>query len=287
MRILLTGAGGFLGSHLLRMLVDRHEVTAIGRQPPAAAGGAVRWIRADLSVSIELAELPSRVDAVVHLAQSRRYRDFPDGALDVFRVNLAATAELLDYARRAGAHTFLLASTGSVYGPQAGPLAEHDAALAEDFYPMSKLAAELLLRPYARYMSVCALRLFTLYGPGQAGMLVANLIERVRRGEPLTVAGNDDGPSFNPTYVEDAAAVLSHALDAKWTGTINVAAPQTVTLRQLGSVIGEIVGRAPLFRRTEGAASISPVPDLSRLAKIYRMERFRPIRDGLRLTISP
>ena len=77
-----------------------------------------------MSELFEPTHLPSHIDGVLHLAQSHAYRDFPAGAVDMFRVNVASTASLLEYARRAGASRFYLASTGSVYEPYTRGMAE-------------------------------------------------------------------------------------------------------------------------------------------------------------------
>src|SRR5262245_66645035 len=114
MRVVVTGAAGFIGSALLRRLAG-HEVIAVIR-PGCTVAGA-ECIPLDLSQPLDVALLPSRIDVVIHLAQSSRARIFPQGAADAFAVHVASTAALLDWATRAGASRFCLVSTGSVYEP--------------------------------------------------------------------------------------------------------------------------------------------------------------------------
>jgi UDP-glucose 4-epimerase len=101
-RVLVTGATGSIGPHLIRRLAPGNEVFAISRHVDPELD-RVEWIRPDLSRPLDHAALPGGVDAVAHLAQSERYRDFPDGATDLFAVNVRSTASLLEYARGAGA----------------------------------------------------------------------------------------------------------------------------------------------------------------------------------------
>ena len=115
MRVLVTGANGFVGRRLLETHSGGHELVALARTRGPELPG-VEWIEHDLVEPLADARLPDRIDAVIHLAQSRRYREFPEGARDVFEVNTRSTFELLEYARRAGARSFVFASTGGVYG---------------------------------------------------------------------------------------------------------------------------------------------------------------------------
>jgi len=248
-RILVTGSTGLLGVRVVELgAALGHEMRAVGRSASRAAQGNVHSIAMDLSQPLDRSALPPRVDAVLHLAQSRRFREFPEGAKDVFAVNVARTAELLDYAHSAGASHFVLASTGGVYAPSATPLTE-DSPLATEpaFYPASKLAAELLAHPYAGLMTVAILRFFFIYGPGQASdMLMPRLVSTVREGRAIRLQGTD-GLSFNPIHVDDAAAATLAAVSLKDSATINVAGPVSVTLREIGEIIGAGLDKQPRF----------------------------------------
>ncbi|HEV2776084.1 MAG TPA: NAD(P)-dependent oxidoreductase [Solirubrobacteraceae bacterium] len=234
MTILLTGATGFIGRHLLALLAGDQEVVALARRaPPAALAGTATWTLQDLAAGLDPSGLPARVDTVVHLAQSNRYRDFPEGASDVVAVNVGAVVDLLDYARAVGARRFVLCSTGGVYGFRAGVAREDDPVAPDGFYAGSKYAAELLLAPYRALLQTVVVRPFFVYGAGQRGMLVAGLAERVLRGEPVTIAG-DPGLRVNPIHVEDAARAIAAAAGAEATvDVVNVAGDETVTLRDI------------------------------------------------------
>lgn len=243
MRVLITGAGGFIGARLLDRLADGHEVFALARR---TAGGREapgrRWIEQDLSLPLDYSRLPPKVDAVIHLAQSRLYRQFPEGAEDVFGVNVGGTFRMLEYARRAGAERFVFASTGGVYGYGREKFSETDAVRPLNFYLSSKYAAELLLENYKRFFGAVVFRLFFVYGPGQRGMLVPTLVDRVVRGETVVVEGAR-GLKVNPIYVDDAVSAFEAALRLPGSALVNVAGDEAVTISELVGLIERAAGR--------------------------------------------
>lgn len=272
-KLLITGARGLLGSHLVPLLGERWEVVALDRDV------------ADLARPLDAAALPPRIDAVVHLAQSSRFRDFPDGARDLFEVNLARLAQLLDHARRAGAGHFVHASTGSVYARSAAPLTEDMPTAPPDsigFYPATKLAGELLAQSYAPFMTVGSLRYFFIYGPGQRhDMLVPRLIDSVGSGKPVTLQGHD-GLRLNPVHAADAAAATAAALALERSAIVNVAGPETLSIRAMAEAIGERLGVEPRFAAAEGEPG-DLVADTARMRALLSVpeRRFRDQLDEL------
>ncbi len=254
--IVLTGGSGFLGSLVLRRLSERGEevvaLTRPGTTPSRIAG--VRWIEQDL-IGPLADSLPNHATAVVHLAQSRRFREFPDGAVEVFDVNASATVRLLDYARRADAIAFVYASSGAVYEPGPKPVAETDAARPGSFYAISKLAGEHALEQFRTHFKAHSLRFFFIYGPGQRNMFIPGLIERVRDGRDVTLAG-PKGISVNPVYIGDAAAAVIASLDLDRSRTLNVAGPDIVAVRDIAELTGRLVGVSPSFTVHEPASDL-------------------------------
>jgi UDP-glucose 4-epimerase len=283
MTVVVTGGTGFLGAALLELLGARgEEVIALvrpGAQTPDIRG--VRWLAQDLAAPLR-AELPASADAVVHLAQSRRYREFPEGVLDVQAINVGMTVELLDYARGAGAHTFVYASSGAVYASGAEPVRETDVPRPGNFYAASKLAGELAVEQYRALLRAHVLRFFFIYGPGQRNMFIPGVLGRIRDGSDVTLAGTD-GIRVNPVYVGDAAAAVAATLELADSATLNIAGPDVVSLREIAEIGGRLVGRAPSFATTD------PQPDL--VASIDRMRAVvgapeLGFEEGLRRTVE-
>jgi UDP-glucose 4-epimerase len=285
-RILVTGANGFIGSHLLSQLEPRHELFALARTPPAtAARPAIRWIAHDLTQPLEAAGLPASLDAVVHLAQSRHYKEFPDRASDIFAVNVEATFDLLEYARRAGAKKFVFTSTGGVYGYSYEKFAETDPVSPLDFYLTSKYAAELLLANYRQFFDTVVLRLFFVYGPGQKGMLIPNLLEKVRRGETVRIDGQ--GLRINPIYVADAVRVFEPALALEASDIFNVAGDEAVDLADLVRLMGDVASRPASIEHVPGRGDGDLVGDNSRMKQILGVAPRTSLAKGLASLLRP
>jgi nucleoside-diphosphate-sugar epimerase len=225
---------------------------------------------------------PAQIDAVVHLAQSRRFRDFPDGAKDVFGVNVHATARLLDYALRAGATHFVYASSGGLYRRDEAPLTENaPLELLGDlgFYLGSKAAAEILSQGYASLLTVIILRPFFIYGPGQGrDMLIPRIFDSVKDGRVVRLDGQN-GLLINPVHVEDAAAAVIGATKLGQGAVINVAGPETLSLLEIALSVGERLGSLPTFEQT-GQASRSLVGSIDLMAELLHYPQ-RRLRDSI------
>lgn len=281
MRILVTGAGGFLGRHLVAQLGPGHEVVALARRPPEPELDRVaRWVTCDLR-ELDVSVLPDHVDAVVHLAQSSRYREFPAGAEDMFAVNVASTFALLEYARVVSASAFVLASTGGVYGRSMTPVRENDVPRPTSFYFRSKLAAEALVEGYAERFRTLAFRFFFIYGPGQRRMLIPTLAAQVAAREEILIHG-DPGLRINPIYVDDAARVFEPALTSRAAGTFNVAGDEQVTITELVGMVGEAVGKRPRIRHEAAQVEGDLVADISRVRDELGVGTQVRLADGLR-----
>jgi UDP-glucose 4-epimerase len=287
MRILVTGATGFLGRHLLPLLVE-HDVFALARQPVTSTTNrsSVSWIEADLSKGIEVRSLPAKMDAIIHLAQSSRFREFPGGAQDVFAVNVSAPSTLLNWAATAGVSRAVFASSGTVYEPFVEPLREDAAVNPHGYYGASKLAAENLTLAYQTQMAVSQLRLFFLYGPSQSGMMISRLINTIRSGGAVTLPREGDGIRLSPTFVEDAASIFRQACNESWRGVWNVASPETTSFHGLAKLIGKIAGISPLITRSEASSPAPIVPDLEKLATKVDLSTFHTLEDGLKRTMA-
>ena len=250
-KILILGASGFIGKHAVRkFLTSGYKVYAQylpTENPPSIPEAS--WFPCDLRDQDFTKNFPQEVDAIIYLAQSPDYRSFPDGALDVFQVNVAAAFQAAEYARQAKAERLIFASTGSIYGQHTAPTREEDVRTENvtSFYAASKLAAELLLNQYHSILPVINLRLFIPYGEGQhEKMLISDLVNRVKENMPIDLDGSD-GLVINPTAIADVAETLERCLGIGKSFTLNVAGPEMLSLRQIGEQIGLVLGKKPVF----------------------------------------
>jgi UDP-glucose 4-epimerase len=283
MRILVTGASGFIGRHLLDHLSSRHELFAIVRSPqPVLSQAAVNAIEMDLAQEWTATNLPARTDVIIHLAQANVA--FPESANELFAVNASATQNLLDYGRRAGAQQFILASTGDIYGWKEGLAKETDEAHPASFYAVTKYAAELLAQSYSDYFATCALRLFHPYGPGQAMRLIPKLAERIRQQKAVQVHQRDC-PHLTPIYIADVISAIERAIDSTYSGAINIAGDQIVSMRELAAAIGHTLGSQPVFEET-GKESTDLAGDNRLMKQVLDDWPLVPLAEGLSWTFN-
>jgi UDP-glucose 4-epimerase len=284
-RIVIAGASGLTGLALTRLLAGSHEVIAVARRPaPDGLPHSVTWVSADVSQVGWTSALPAQYDAVYALFQSPDFRAFPEKASAVFTTNVSGLQELLSHAHSAGANRFVFTSTGGLYAASEGPIAE-DASLTTagplGFYLTTKRCGELLVESYSGLMSTLIVRPFFIYGPNQsASMLIPRLVQSIKEGKALALQG-DNGLSINPIYVDDAAFLLSRALDTSKNGVVNLAGPESVSLREIGNLIGTMIGVEPVFTRTPDTKAPAVISDNARLEILLGKPQTR-VDTGLR-----
>lgn len=244
MKILITGASGFIGSNLVRSLAEKHTVYAVVRKKKKFVGNPqVNFIEVDLARKDFVEELPSGINTVLHLAQSSRYRDFPDGVEDMISININSTGLLLDWARRSEVKHFVFSSTANVYAQTGEKFTEKSGTSPNSYYGASKLAAEQLVTQYAEYFAVDILRLFTVYGPGQRGMLIPQIIQKIQSREDIYLASKA-GIYLTPIYIDDLLNIFSKIIeinnDLKLC-IMNVCGNESVSLGQIVNNIDEIL----------------------------------------------
>ena len=304
MKVLVTGAAGFIGSHVAERLLQRGDaVVALDnfndyysparKRANAASVSAypqARFVEADIRDAAALDALcrAEPFDRIVHVAAMANVRysiQHPGLYIDV---NLGGTRNLLEAARRHGVRHFVFASTSSVYGrTDKIPFVESDPTdrpLAP--YPATKKAGEVLLHAYhaAFGLKVRVLRLFNVYGPrGRPDMAPYNFTRRILRGEPITVF--DGGrPQRDWTYIDDTVDGMLAAIDADCGYEIfNLGRGQPVALSELIGAIESLTGRRAIVQP-------GPLPDTEPMityadgAKAGRLLDFHPgvaLPDGL------
>jgi nucleoside-diphosphate-sugar epimerase len=258
-RVLVTGAAGFIGSHLVdRLLAGGSEVVGVdaftgyysrrtkeGNLQDALGHERFRLVEGDL-IDLDLDALFDGVEVVAHLAGEPGVRRSwgPNFPRYVAR-NVLTTEQLLEAAARAGETRFVYASSSSVYGSDPGrPVGEDHPRAPASPYALSKLAAEELVGLYGRERGVpgTVLRYFTVYGPRQRPeMALSRFLFAALRGRPVDVFG-DGGQQRDTTYVADAVEATVAALGAP-AGVYNVGGGNRASVGDMIEAVKKVTGR--------------------------------------------
>lgn len=267
MHVAITGAAGFVGSHLSeRLVADGHSVVGIDnfddfydpirkRRNVAGLLEGEGFTLAELDVRDRDALRPALAgaDAVVHLAARAGVRP-SFAAVDVYaQANIVAPVTLLELVSELEIPRLVFISSSTVYGEGAeSPFREGgELGIPKSPYAATKVAGELLCQAFAhRIPSITILRLFSVYGPRQRPDLAIHKFARcIHAGEPIPVLGSTD--SYRDyTYVDDVVAGIAAAveLNEPWT-VLNIGSGSPVTLEEMISGLERVLGRRVGRRR--------------------------------------
>lgn len=275
--VLVTGAAGFIGSHIAEALIRRgHSVVGLDNFDPfydptikranlsdiertaSHHSGSFRFVEADLCDQAAISALFSeaRLTGVMHLAARAGVRPSIAQPSLYARVNVVGTTILLEAASRAGVSRFVCASSSSVYGNNAKvPFAETDPVDHPiSPYAATKKSCELIGHTFHHLtgMPVAMLRFFTVYGPRQRPDLAISLfMNRIARGEPIPVFG-DGTMSRDYTFIDDivAGAVAAYERIPDYGYRVwNLGGSRPVTLSEMIEAVERIVGRRAVIDR--------------------------------------
>lgn len=285
MRVLITGASGFIGRHTVaHMMREGHVVRTVHRG--AALPGVADHCRADVS-SDDLAPALATMDAVIHLAGIGDVAESQRDPLRYNLVNAVGTLRVLEAARHRGAEV-VMASTQHVYRPSSRRVTERSLPTPQNIYGASKLMAERWCEIYGRAYGLRArvLRLFSVYGPGQVGQgasgVVAIFTARALAGSPITVM-SDQRRDF--THVDDVVRGISAALALPAPGhaLFNIGTGIGTSFSSLARMIRALVGSDCAIDASSIARTTDHlVPSVELARKQLGFEARIPLQQGLR-----
>ncbi len=260
-RVLVTGGAGFIGSHLVRRLLDRgHEVRVIDnlvtgfRHNLAGVIDQVEFIEADICDFAACARATEGRDVVYHVAALPSVPRSMADPLGTHNTNVNGTLNLLEAGRAAGVRRFVYSSSSSAYGDTAVlPKVESAEPLPRSPYAAAKLSGELYTLAYARagLMEGVALRYFNVFGPrqdpnGPYAAIIPLLFRAALTETPVTIFG-DGGQTRDFTYVDnvvDANLLAGEGIASRVSGhAVNVGAGSRTSLLDLVRMVEEVSGR--------------------------------------------
>ncbi|CUS02596.2 NAD-dependent epimerase/dehydratase [Candidatus Promineifilum breve] len=308
MRILITGAAGFLGSHLCdRFIGEGHTVVGMDNLITGSMDNIAHLFGHDRFSFIkhnvsQYIYVPGPLDAVLHFASPASPIDYLEHPIPTLKVGSLGTHNTLGLAKQKGAR-YLLASTSEVYGdPQVNPQPEsywgHVNPIGpRGVYDEAKRFSEAMTMAYHRYhgLETRIVRIFNTYGPRMRlndGRAVPNFIYQALTGQPITVYGRGaQTRSFQ--YYSDLIEGLYRLLHSDESLPVNIGNPDTeMTVMELAEMVVELAGsQSPVIciEPTDDRIVDDPQvrrPDITRAREILGWEPRVPVADGLRETIE-
>ncbi len=302
-RYVVTGAAGFLGSHLTdRIIAEGHSVVAVDNFVTGSADNLAHLktesrfdlLERDLTEPVSIS---GPIDGILHFASPASPVDYLRLPLETLKVGAMGTMSLLDLACAHDA-PFLLASTSEVYGdPLVHPQSERywgnvNPVGPRAVYDESKRFAEALTMAYrnSRSADTRIVRIFNTYGPRMRphdGRVISNFVVQALRGDPLTVYG-DGSQSRSFCYVSDLVEGIWRLFNSGEPGPVNLGNPEEYTIRDIAEmVLAEI--RSPSEIEWHALPTEDPVrrcPDITLAEERLGWTPLVSLEDGLRKTVA-
>jgi UDP-glucose 4-epimerase len=285
MRIAIFGARGYIGRHLTDFCLRK----GLDVLPFTSQRGDN--IDCETGILANSFKLPEGIQTVVYLAQSPFYHQIPEKFSHVINVNVSSALALAELGRRNKVRRFIYASTGNVYRPSFRPLSETAALRKVDGYIMSKIWAEEALSTYRNDFEVIIFRPFGVYGPGQKGKLLPNLLENVLGRKITYIERNPhdpmdfDGLKISFCYIKDAVKAIYHLVVLGGPPFINIAGHRAVSIREVVAIIGESLRMESQVKLVDKFRDFDLIADISLLKESLNLE-FTELEEGMKETVD-
>ena len=307
MHYLVTGGAGFIGSHVVKRLLNANKgtlVTCIDNfdpfYPKAIKELNISEFKNDSNfrlLNYDLASATAKqlgqtitdpVDVIVHLAAKAGVRPSILNPVSYQRANVLGLQNLLDFAKERSVTQFVFASSSSVYGVNDHfPWKEDEQLLPISPYAMTKLAGEMLGHVYSKLFDIrfIALRFFTVYGPGQRpDLAIHKFTKSILTGQSISMYG-DGNTSRDYTYIDDIiqgilAATNYHEVNFE---IINLGNSYSVSLKELIGSIEKVVGKKAIIEQLPEQPGDVPktFADISKAKKLLGYEPKTKLDEGL------
>lgn len=307
MNIIVTGAAGFIGSHLCeRLLADpKHNVIGIDgfineelkplKQRNLTAlinHPRLKFIESNL-LTIDWKDILTKIDIIYHLAALPGVRSSWGADFDNYVINnINVTQRLLEACRNMPIKKFIYVSTSSVYGEKLGKVSESSTPAPLSPYGVTKLTGEYLCQVYQKNdnIPIVILRYFTVYGPRQrTDMAFHRFIHHILNGKAVPIYGNGK-QTRDFTYVSDCVEATASILEASNVigETINIGGKERASILEIVEIIENIIGKKVALNFI-GKPRGEPMHTWADISKAERLLRYKPLislKEGLKREID-
>lgn len=289
-RVLVTGAGGYIGQHLcLALARDNWQVRGLGRSKCPEALAGMDWVEGDITLPDVATRSVEGCRYLIHLACLPLAASAQD-PVQALRMNVEGTIRILEAVRQLPMERLVFASSGQVYGGQSAlPNAETDGPAPDSPYAASKLSAEIWCQASARAFGVPVqiLRLFNVYGADVSGRLRPTVetlfLQRLAHHQAPQIRGNpSSGRDF--VHISDVVSAMARALQAPVDGLpVNVGSGVLTSLTQLADTAAHVMGshREPEILESP-EMPVRFQADTARAQKLLGWQASTSLADGLR-----
>lgn len=296
-RFLVTGGSGFIGLYIVEQLLeaDASAVVVFDKSPrPETREALAKYDRVhleegDVTDPTSLERALQEIDGVFHLAVLPLIgcEEDPRACLEV---NVVGTFNVLDAARACGARKIVFSSASSVYGDTLETMDEDHPLNARTMYGASKIAGEYLVRAWEQKYALpfVTLRYMNVYGPRQAGGLIASVLQRIRSGERPVIMG-EGSQSFDFVHVADVASANLAAMASDLSGeAFNVGGGNEVTVKEIVEQLLRLTGSElePEYRRDAAVLMTRRVGSNERAVKRLGWRPSYDLEAGLRTVVD-
>tara|TARA_B100000886_G_scaffold340546_1_gene311087 strand:+ start:2248 stop:3225 length:978 start_codon:yes stop_codon:yes gene_type:complete len=311
--ILVTGAAGFIGSHLCDLLVKRNnEIVGIdnffrgnlknlffSQQQPN-----FHFYNLDLTKNESIKSLKEiinkfNIEKIFHLAAINGTHYFYDSSFKVLNDNILMSQNIIEAIKNTKVNYVIYTSSSEAYGdPLEIPTSEKHPIILNsysnrDSYAVSKIVGDYYFRLFAENQNIKFLscRVFNQYGPrmigSKYGQVIGEFIQRIINGEKFTIIG-DGSHSRSFCYVKDGAKILTQLADKEAVGFINIGNDEEITIMSIAQLIHKKMKQKfnPTCLKEREHDHKRRRPDLSEMKKFLKNFKYTSLDDGIDLTIS-